>query len=360
MYYNDVDKLKNTLSGLKKLILSHKKISLILLIIFIVIALIIYPKSSGQVQIVKVTRGDVVRTVSVTGSIAADKQVDLTFQIAGTLAYLGVKKGDSVNAYQTIATLDQRTAEKNLQQALINYDEQRISFDETNQANQNRTPDTALNQSMHDVLMNNQYDLNKAVISVQLQDLANQLSVLTTPISGIVTRTDAVTAGVNITPLTTFTVTDPNSLNFSMDVDESDIGNVKVGQDVNVALDAFPNTTLRLKVKSIDFVSHQTSSGGTAFTVKTDLPYNDSYRVGMSGNADIITEVKKNVLTIPLSSVMDDNTVFVQKPKGYFVKTKVNLGVQSDIMEQVISGLSDGEVVAVDPSSVPQQDIRKQ
>jgi hypothetical protein len=78
----------------------------------------------------------------------------------------------------------------------------------------------------------------------------------------------------------------------------------------------------------------------------------------MNGNADIITNVKHDVLNIPLSSVMDDSTVYVQTQKG-FVKRKVTLGLQSDISTEVRAGLSKDELVAVDPSSVPQQSIVK-
>jgi len=143
-----------------------------------------------------------------------------------------------------------------------------------------------------------------------------------------------------------------------VDVDEADIGNIQNRQTVNVSLDAFPNKTITLKVAQIDFVSHLTTSGGTAFTVKATLPFDNSYRVGMNGNADIITNIKHDVLNIPLSSVMDDNTVYVQTNKGY-LKRKVVLGLESDTVAEVKSGLTQGEVVAVDPSSVPQQSIVK-
>ena len=174
---------------------------------------------------------------------------------------------------------------------------------------------------MRRILEDNQYDLNKAVASVELQDLVRQQSILTTPIAGIVTRADAVAAGVNVTPATTFTITDPSSLDFKMEVDESDIGQVKVGQNVNVSLDSFPNHTLKLKVNQIDFVSHVTSSGGNAFYVEAMLPQPNNYRVGMSGNADIIIDARHNVLSIQSTDIFDDNYVYVKRLR---VLTKEN------------------------------------
>lgn len=352
-------KIKQFVSKVERAVWLHKRISLAALLIIIIVGFIIFPKTPKSVLTQVVTKSDVVKTVSVTGEITADKSINLSFQTGGTLSYLGVQKGDSVKAYQTIANLDQRTVQKNLEIALANYAEQRNTFDSTEQSYGDAKSQNATSDEMRRILEDNQYDLNKAVASVELQDLVRQQSILTTPIAGIVTRADAVTSGVNVTTATVFTVTDPSSLTFSMDVDESDIGNVKIGQDVNVSLDAFPNKTLKLKVKSIDFVSHITSSGGTAFTVKTNLPFNNAYRVGINGNADIITDSRKDVLNISLSSVMDDNTVYLKTNDGHFVKTKLTLGLESDTVAEVKSGLSQGDIVAIDPSSVPQQLIKK-
>ena len=337
---------------------SHKKISTIVVVILIVITYFIFPKGNRATLTEQIERKDVVKSVSVTGDIDADNNVSLSFQIGGKLAYLGVKEGDSVKAYQTIATLDERTAQKNLDLALLNYSEQRNTFDTTQINNQNRTPQDALNDQMKIVLQNNQYDLNKAIDSVDLQDLARQESILTTPIAGIVTRTDVSTAGVNVTPATIFRVTDPNSLNFKMEVDEADIGQVKIGQTVNVSLDAFPNNIIKLKINKIDFVSHVTSSGGNAFYVKALLPQSNNYRMGMSGNADIVIDAKYNVLSIQSNDIFDNNYVYVKTTKG-FAKTKVNLGLQNDTQAQVLSGLSEGDTVAIDPTSVPQNLVVK-
>lgn len=350
--------IKNFISKTRKLAWEHKKISIVASVIFVIAIIALWPKSAKQILTQKVSKGDVVKMVSVTGKISSDKYVDLTFPMGGMLVYLGVKKGDTVKAYQTIATLDQRSVQKNIQITLASYAQARNSFDATEQGYSDTKSQQATNDQMRRILENNQYDLNKAVASVELQDLIRQQSILTSPIAGIVTRTDVLTTGVNVTPATVFSVTDPTSMTFSMDVDEADIGNIKIGQNVDISLDAFPNDTLKLKISQIDFVSHLTSSGGTAFTVKATLPFNNNYRIGMNGNADIVTDIKRNVLNIPLSSVMEDNTVYVKTAKGY-EKRKISLGLQSDILAQVKSGISLGDTVAVDPSSVPQQSIRK-
>lgn len=338
----------------------HKKITIITAIIFIIIIIIFWPRPPKNVLTEQVKMSDITKTVSVTGNIDADNTVNLSFQIPGTLSYLGIKEDSIVKANQVIATLDQRTAQKNLENALISYSEQRNTFDQTI-ANNNGVskPNDALNDTMKRLLEDNQYDLNKTILSVELDDLVKQESVLTTPISGIVTRADTQISGVNVTPATIFTITDPNSLNFKMEVDEADIGQINIGQKVTVSLDAFSNDNLNIYVDKIDFASHTTTSGGNAFYVEAKIPNNKNYRVGMNGNADIIVDSRQKVLTISSSSVLDDTYVY-EKIKNGFIKKKVSLGLQNDTQAEVLNGLTSGDIVALDPSSIPLSMVIKQ
>ena len=325
------------------------------IVVLLILAVIFKPKPPVQVATQKVEPTDVVQTVSVSGSVVAKSSVNLTFPIAGTISWVGVKTGDSVTAYQTIATLDQRTTLKNLQAALLKYNIQRDSFDQTI-ANNNGIPNAqnALNDNMKRILSDNQYNLDLAVNSVELQDLAKQQSVLTTPIAGIVTRADATTPGVTAVPTVVFTIVDPNSVVFSMDVDEADISKIKDGQIANITLDAYPNDVLHLPINSIDFVSHTTTNGGNAFTVQVALNNTASYkyRVGMNGDADITTAKRTHVLAVPLSSLINNNQVYIKMGKKYVKKT-VTLGLQSDTEAEVTSGLHAGDIVVIDPTQIP-------
>lgn len=330
----------------------HKKTAVGTVIALLVIAFLLRPKAPVPPQTITVKRSNLIQSVSTSGKVGAKNVVGLSFLAGGKLTYLGVKTGDHVNQYQTIATLDQRTAQKNLQAALLDYSKQRNTFEtnlETN--NPNHLVIDNLNQQLKRIFENNQSDLDKAVNSVELQALAAENSVLTTPIAGIVTRADAKSSGVNVGPTTVFEVTDPNSLVFDMDVDEADVGKISVGQQSSIILDAYPDQTVKLPVNYIDFVSHATSTGGTAYTVEVALndPGAMKYRVGMDGNAEIITAQRNNVITVPIASVVDDTYVYIKTGK-YFVKRPVTLGLQNDTDTEVTSGLQTGDVIAVQPT----------
>lgn len=335
----------------------RKKLLLILIPIVIVGFIFFSQRKPKTIETQKVKRANLIQTVDVTGSVTAKNYANLTFPIGGTLSYLGVKKGDSVTKYQTIATLDSRSVLKNLQSALLSYSDQRNTFDQTSQ----NYKDTALTDSLRRILDTNQNDLNKAVVSVELQDLARQQAILTTPIDGIVTRADAQTTGVTaLAGSTTFTVVDPTTVAFTMDVDEADIGRIEEGQNVEIVFDAYPSETIKTKVTKIDFVSHSTSNGGNAFGVETALgtDKNFKYKIGMNGNAQIVTAKKNGVLIVPLASVFEDDKVWVKTKKSVpgdkqgFEKRKVTLGLQNDIEAEVTAGIKEGEEIASNPSDV--------
>jgi len=349
-----MEKSRKVFSKFWNLITGHKRLSIIIFIVLAILGFIFFPKNQKPVLTETARKQDVVQTVSVTGNVDAQTSVNLTFQTPETLSYVGVKLGDYVKKGQLIVSLDQTQLQATLRQAQQDFVAAKAASQQyyDNHTNATESDEEKVQRTAIDDAQNKAYD---QMLKVQ-HDIAN--STLYAPIAGIVTRMDAQTAGVNITPLTTFTITDPNSLDFKMEVDEADIGQVKVGQDVNVSLDSFPNNTFKLKVNRIDFVSHVTSSGGNAFYVEAMFPQSNNYRVGMSGNADIIINSKQNTLSISSSSIFDDNYVYL-KAGTDFEKRKIKLGIQNDTQAQILSGLSEGDLVALDPSSVPQNLVVK-
>lgn len=351
--------LKSIFSKIFSFIFHHKKLSTTFLALLIV-GFSLWPKPLAPVPTQEISAQDFVQSISVSGNVAAENTVNLSFPINGTIAYVGVKKGDIVNAYQVLANLDLRTVLKNLQNALLAYSIQRNTFDQTITNNGNPSdPSTAANDSVKRILQDNQYNLDQAVNSVELQNLAKQQSILTTPIAGIITEADPIAGQTAVLGTTLFTVVDPNSTVFDMDIDEADIGKISVGQEVDIVLDAYPDTTYRQHITKIDFVSHTTSNGSNAFSVETDLPTNTNYRyrVGMNGNADVILNKEPNTLTVPMIAVVN-NTVWV-KVKGGFENRKVVIGKQNDTDGIVVSGLSAGDVVALDPTAAAKEKVNK-
>lgn len=338
---------------------AHKRISSVVFLVLLLLVFFMRPKAATPIDTQTITYGNIAQTVSGSGVVDSKTTANLTFPIGGRLTYLGVKKGDYVTAGQTIAALDLRSVQKNLQDDLIDYNKQRLVFDATQKANNNHTPQDALSDAMKQALQNNQYDLDKTILSVEIQDLAKLNSILTTPISGIVTRADVDSSGVTVSAATTFTVSDPNNFVFDIDMDEADIGKVIIGQNINISFDSYPDDIVRLTVTSVDFASHATSTGGTAYTVEATLPnQNGKYRIGMNGDADIVIAQQKHVLTLPLSALVNEDSVLVKNGKKY-KKVKVTLGLRNDTDAQILGGVGQGDVIASTPSQVTDKMIEK-
>lgn len=334
---------------------THKRISIIVLVVLLLLIFIFRPKAPTPIDMYEVKRGDIVESLSASGTISSQNSVNLHFLSAGKLVYVGVKKGDSVVAGQTVASLDQRTVQKNLEVTLRDYAKQRNTFDQTLKNNSATKADDAVNDTVKRVLQNNQYDLEKAVLSTELQDLARQQAVLSTPIAGIVTRADVTTAGTNVTASDTFGIADPHNLIFQVEVDEADIGKITLSQSMKIVFDAYPNDTVTLPISRIDFASHTTATGSTVYGIEADVTQNDEYRykIGMSGDAEIILAQKNNVIIIPLTSISDDGYVYVKKDKTY-EKKKVVLGLKNDTESEVTSGLAVGDIVALQATDAEQ------
>ncbi len=345
--------MPNEKKGKLHLLKKHKKIYFAIFVLIIIGIFIFRPSPPKPIEVQKVKTGEITESISATGTITSETSVNLDFLTSGKLVYLGIKKGDYVKPYQTIAVLDQRTLQKNLESTLRDYSLRRNDFDQTQNDNANRTPNQALNDAMKRILQDNQYDLEKAVLSVELLQLTKENSILSSPVAGIVTRADVSTTGVNVSTATTFTIADPDNLVFEIEVDEADIGKVRMGKKTILTLDSYPDEQIPLTITSIDFSSHTSDSGGNVYTIETSMPENTEtkYRIGMTGDAEIIADQKKAALIISLASLDDNNNVYVKKADTY-IKKKIKTGIKSDTEIEITSGLKEGEEVALQPDEV--------
>lgn len=333
-----------------KWIKTHKKISLIIIIALIILVAIFRPKNTTIITTQKALQGDLIKSISITGSIESQNSVNLTFQSGGTVTYIGAYEGDSVYVGQAIVSLDRQKLQATFRQAQQDFTAAKAASEQYYDGHKNATEsyDEKVTRTALDATQNKAYD---QMIKAQ-KDLND--STLYSPIEGIVTREDVKQIGVNITAATTFTVTDPNSLDFKMDVDEADIGSVKTGQEVNIVLDSYPDETFRVQIANIDFTTHTTSTGGDAYTVKANFTNDNTdykYRVGMNGNAEIILDQRENVVYIPLASIFDDNKVYVKNRNKYELRT-IKLGLENDTNVQALSGVKENEEVVLDPALI--------
>src|SRR3990167_9074539 len=195
-----------------------------------------------------VSRGDIREELTVSGEVKAGKQADLKFQAGGRLSWVGVKQGDWVKKWQGIASLDQRTVQKNLEKELNDYLKTRWDF-QGNRETYNVTTDDldryTLTPAVRRLLEKSQFDLNNAVLDVEIQTVAKEFSLIVSPFSGLVTDLKFPNPEINVTTGAVIaTIVDPDSLYFEAQVDEVDIARVRVGAPVKLVLDACPEGSI--------------------------------------------------------------------------------------------------------------------
>jgi HlyD family secretion protein len=157
-------------------------------------------------------------------------------------------------------------------------------------------------------------------------------------------------------------------------LNEIDAAKVKVNQKATLTFDALPDLTLTGKVIDIDKVG-TVSQGVTSYGVKIALDSDDErIKPGMSVNAEIVVDIKPDVSTLPNSAIKSEgNLRYVQLidapkeikdklkigtpivlPKEVKIKNQpVKIGISSETMTEILSGVSEGDIVI--SSKVTQQ-----
>lgn len=300
----------------------------------------------------KAKRQNLKETLSLSGSVDAEERAILRFQSSGKMVWVGVKQGDYVKKYQAVASLDQREIQKNLEKALRDYSKERWDFEEDRQV----TYRSVFTDTAKRILEKNQFDLDKAVLDVEIKQFAIEVSTLVSPIEGIVTRIGSPYAGVNITPSQAeFEIINPKTIYFSGTADQNDVVRLKQDEKGEIVLDAYPDITLKGKIYMISFVP-KTDETGTLYQVKLALTQrNDDYkyRFGMTGDASFTIREIKNVLAVPTKFVKTekkpDGTLIreyvLKKINGNQEKTTVEIGEDVDEYTIITSGLKEGDMV---------------
>lgn len=271
-----------------------------------------------------VQTGEIVRSVSASGTLEALVTVEVGSQISGQVTQVMVDYNDRVRRGQVLAVLDpqnQRSAVEQSQAAIqsaqagvaqaqanvalaqAEYDRQKFLFD------RGIVAQAALDTASASLATANAgvRSARAQVAQQQAQLRANQATLgrtsITAPIDGVVIDRQiepgqTVASGLNVAVLFTL-AQDLSRVQALISVDEADIGSVRVGQAVRFTVDAFPEDNFTGQVTRIRALP-STESSVVAYTVEVEAA-NPGERLlpGMTANADIILEERRGVLRVP-------------------------------------------------------------
>ncbi len=291
-------------------------------------------KEVTTVQTTPVERHTVTEKVSATGKIQPEAEVKISPEVSGEIIQLTVKEGEQVkagqllvkikpDAYQAqreqiVASLSGARAQASGQQASLvgaqqayqrtkelagkglaaqaELDQAKSQFDQA-QAQLNAARFTV--QQTEANLRRVTEDLNKTAIYAPRDGTVSQLNV---ELGERVVGTSQMAGTVMMT------IADLTQMEARVNVNENDVVRVSVGDTAKIEVDAYPNRPFKGIVREIANTA-QTAGQGTQeqvtnFEVRIRVLAEDAvFRPGMSTTADIETETKPNVLTVPIQAV---------------------------------------------------------
>lgn len=304
-------------------------------------------------QIIIPIRQEIIDQITLAGSIDSDNSANLRFQSSGQLTWLGVKVGDRVKKWQSLASIDKKDLEKQLQISLNNYLTNRSTFEDTQDEYKTTKEKYLLTDEIKRILDRTQNSLNNSVINYEISSLALRYASLTSPINGVVTAIDQNNAGININPTNfSITVIDPNSIFFKSEIDQETVPKINPGQKATIKLDSFSGQTIDSEITYISFVpvAGQTS---TVYQLKFKLPLvnNDmTYRIGMDGDVSLVLAKSDQNLTLPTESINSDEKgiyVFQKDNQNKLVKTYIKTGIETDTLTEILEGINENDQIII-------------
>ncbi|MDD3819196.1 MAG: HlyD family efflux transporter periplasmic adaptor subunit, partial [Actinomycetota bacterium] len=142
-----------------------------------------------------------------------------------------------------------------------------------------------------------------------------------------------------------------NDFIIKAEINETDVVNLKTGQDVDIILDAYPETTFKGKIIEISRIP--TSTGGVVtfdFIIKPDRENAPELIYGLSANLEITEAISKNVLYAPIDSIIEENGktyVNLVSEDGSIKKTEVVTGASNYDFIEIKSGLNEGDTILI-------------
>ena len=361
-----------------------------------------------EVRFEKVGRRDLVAAVTASGKVQPKMKVDISPDITGRITRLAVHEGDLVQKGQFLLQIDPTIYEAGLERAQANYAsaqaalvQSRASRDQAARAldrakqlkrqNPNLISDEQLEQAQTSfnvaeaVANSAQHQVDQA--RAGMQEARDQLAKtrIVAPMAGRVTRL-AVEEGEMAVPGTfskdvglLLTVSDLSVIQTKVNVDETDVVRIHLGDSVEVSIDAFPDTAFVGRVTKIAnsaLLTPAASATGTndrAVDYEVEITLENppiDVRPDLSATARIVTDRRTQALSIPIIALtVRENTPMStesrrdtaqtgkkKETEGVFVVTNgkatfraVRVGIAGDEYFEVLDGVKDGEQIVAGP-----------
>lgn len=316
-------------------------------------------KMSQSRSIAVVTAHPVRRTIvpqlHFSGSLDPEWQAQVAAKVDGRLEKVYVHEGDCVEKGQVLAILEQMDTDANLLSAKGSFLDAQTSLRkaETDLARYEKLYATgAVSQQVVDDYRfardNAAAKLEAARGSLQGMESKAAGTVVTAPADGIVAKRfyqEGYYAKAG-TPL--FAIADISMLKTTIHIPEGQVTGVRVGNEADIALPAYPGKKLVGKITRIAPVADLPAH---TFAAEVSVDNSEGLLAGVYANVSLIGEPREQVLTIPMHAIVmrdDQQTVFVADAQGVVQRRVLALGYSDDKVAEVLSGLDENDTIVVE------------
>ncbi len=297
----------------------------------------------------KVKVGEITKTIAATGSLSAVDNVDISSKITGRIVEVLVSENQHVKAGDVLVRLDDTSLRAAMGQMKAKLDNAQTNYYRYGEL----LAKGAVSQSAYDDVLSN-YIVAKTNYDKAVSDV--QDTVITTPIDGYVIGKptpvgQTISSGIS-TPQVIMSVATLDNMQIEALVDESDIGQIAVGQKVDFTVDAYNDETFTGIVR---LISKSATKENNVIYYKVYVSVDNAkgkLLPTMTARANIVIERAENIMTVPLNCIHSDGTrryvVVYDEVTKASREVDVNVGISSDSEVAVTSdALREGDTVLV-------------
>jgi HlyD family secretion protein len=293
------------------------------------------------VQTQKAARADLLSTVTASGEVKPKRFVNISANVSGRITHLYVVEGQTVAKGKVLARIDStryeagtRQSEAAMQAARSELDRAqadlavtKLAYDRSKQMHAEKLiSDQAYDQAQAELKMKEaavasqrrRIAQTEAVLDSDQDDLSK--TTVVAPMDGIVTSLtkeegEVVIGAQSFQPTVIMTVADLSVMEAELLVDETDIRNVRLGQEAKVRVDALEGVEITGEVTEIGSSAIARGAGQTTTTTTANQAKDfkvvvtlknppATLRPGLNATADITTDRKAKVLAVPIQAVV--------------------------------------------------------
>ncbi len=410
--------------------MKKKKLIWIIVVVVLLIVVLLVGKKAGwfgksgdykQVEITQIKPIDIIETVAATGKIQPEIEVALSSEVSGEIIELPVKEGQTVQKGDLLVKINPDLVQAAVSQSQAGLQNVRAQYSQAQASEKNAKLNYERNKVLFEKGVISKAEWDKSIADFDMAQASSQAAYynvqsasanvkqsmdnlsrtsIYAPMGGTISKLsvelgERVVGTAQMAGTEIVRVANLQNMEVEVDVNENDIVKISLGDSTVVEVDAYLKREFRGIVTEIANSAERalTADQVTNFKVKVRIvpesykdltegkPENFSpFRPGMTATVDIITNKKKNIIGVPISSIViktdttDTKKTYTsevsnptaEKFEAVYVKEGeeaklrvVKTGIQDDSNIEIISGLKEGETVIIGPYNTVTKSLKE-